>query len=259
MTASRSDALRNRQLVLDAAQACFAAAGPQVPLAEIARLAGVGAGTVHRHFPTKRALVEAVVAARIDDLVAEADRLSARHEPGTAFFAFFAAAVEHIGFNKALCAAFEADSGDPLHVAPTAQRAFHAALGELLDRAQRAGAVRADLDVADVAALVAGCVTMERHHDPERPTGRMTALVSEVLQPGRTPLPAAVTKQATTRQERNETSVGPPQRHETPIGGESPRCEVCGTRIQPARTGRRARFCGAACRQKAHRRRRNHT
>lgn len=84
----RADARRNRQRILDAARAAFAEAGRAVPLDEIAARAGVGPGTVYRHFPTKEALFQAVVAERVGDLVAEAQRLAGANDPGAAFFAF---------------------------------------------------------------------------------------------------------------------------------------------------------------------------
>jgi AcrR family transcriptional regulator len=254
----RTDARRNRQTVLKAAQAAFAADGVRVPLAEIARRAGVGAGTVHRHFPSKRDLVEAVLLAGIERLVSDAGRLATADDPGTAFFEFFSRAVEQIALNKALCDAFEADLGRRLHPAPAAHQAFRDALGDLLRRAQIAGAVRADLDAADVTALVAGCVTMERGRDRPGRTGRMTALVSEVLRPGGVadqPAATSVTKQRPIGDGRNETGSQPPVRDETPSRGGNISCEVCGGQVRVPSTGRRARFCSSACRQKAHRER----
>ena len=83
----RADARRNRQRVLDAATAAFATEGVAVPVDEIARRAGVGAGTVYRHFPTKEALVEAIVLSRVEWLIGEARVLAGTDDPGTAFFA----------------------------------------------------------------------------------------------------------------------------------------------------------------------------
>src|SRR5271155_5745707 len=84
----RADARRNRDRVLEAARAAFGAEGSDVSLDEIARRAGVGAGTVYRHFPTKEALFEAVVLDRIRELVGEARALSDVPDPGRAFSSF---------------------------------------------------------------------------------------------------------------------------------------------------------------------------
>ena len=84
----RADAARNREKVLRAAREAFAESGYGVPLDEIAARAGVGPGTVYRHFPAKEALFEAVVTARITDLVNEARVRADAADPGEAFFGF---------------------------------------------------------------------------------------------------------------------------------------------------------------------------
>src|SRR5690242_19730377 len=85
----RADAVRNRQRVLSAAREAFAESGPAVSLDDVARRAGVGPGTVHRHFPTKDALFAAVIADRLQDLSTRASQLSGSPDPGAAFFDFF--------------------------------------------------------------------------------------------------------------------------------------------------------------------------
>src|SRR6478752_2849002 len=84
----RADAARNREKVLQAARQAFAESGYGVPLDEIASRAGVGPGTVYRHFPSKEALFEAVVTARIADLVSDARARADAADPGEAFFGF---------------------------------------------------------------------------------------------------------------------------------------------------------------------------
>src|SRR5882724_8980099 len=86
----RADAQRNRQQVLEVAAAAFTAEGLGVSVHEIARRAGVGTGTVSRHFPTKETLFQAIVLDRIERCVATAETLARTHEPGPAFFAYFA-------------------------------------------------------------------------------------------------------------------------------------------------------------------------
>src|ERR1700761_9375239 len=84
----RADAQRNRDKVLRAARDAFATSGFGVPVDEIATRAGVGPGTVYRHFPTKEALFEAVVSARIADLIADAQGRAGSADPGAAFYGF---------------------------------------------------------------------------------------------------------------------------------------------------------------------------
>src|SRR3954447_4416845 len=83
--APRADARRNRQRVLEAAESAFAGEGISVPIDEIARRAGVGAGTVYRHFPTKDALLHAILAIRVERMTEEAHAAARAPDPGAAF------------------------------------------------------------------------------------------------------------------------------------------------------------------------------
>ncbi|MFG3254025.1 TetR/AcrR family transcriptional regulator [Streptomyces sp. NPDC048172] len=242
--ASRADARRNRARVLDAARTAFAAEGRMVPLGEIARRAGVGAGTVYRHFPSKEALFEAVIVESVEACVREARELTGSSAPGEAFFRFLEQMVERAAFDRALCDALaEAarHAGRAPDHAADAQREFGIALRELLVRAQRAGAVRGDVDVAHVHTLLVGCAAMEQRGERVgRPPGLLTAVVFDGLR----------TDGTVTKFRNEKERAGAVTRNETPC------CETCGAPLPAPRTGRPARYCGAACRQKAHRERR---
>jgi AcrR family transcriptional regulator len=144
----RADARRNRDKVLRAAREAFAAAGYGVPLDEIAARAGVGPGTVYRHFPTKEALFQAVITARIADLIADARSRADAGDPGAAFFGFLA----RIGAE----AAAKRDLPDAIAISGSLQNQLNAALDVLLRRAQQAGAVRADVRTPDLIVLLKG-------------------------------------------------------------------------------------------------------
>jgi AcrR family transcriptional regulator len=180
----RADARRNRARVLEVAIETFGAEGLSVPLHEIARRAGVGTGTVSRHFPTKEALYAAIVSNIAERLVAQARELDRTEDPGGAFFSFFAGMVREGAVNRGLG---DALAGSGFEVEAAADRSDHnvlGALGELLTRAQRAGAVRGDVDLADVKALMVGCLARERGPAGGPATERMIAIACDGLRVG---------------------------------------------------------------------------
>ncbi|MBV9796103.1 MAG: TetR/AcrR family transcriptional regulator [Actinobacteria bacterium] len=162
----RADARRNRERVLRTAQQLFAAEGLGVPLDEIARRAGVGPGTVHRHFPAKEALYLAVAIDMLERLVAEADALAAGDDPGALFTLLarmMAAGAENVAVKSALTAA----EFDLRTAAPDVAAELTRQVGGLLDRAQAAGVARPDVSVGEVLALVAGAFAAIRHAGAE--------------------------------------------------------------------------------------------
>jgi AcrR family transcriptional regulator len=173
----RADARRNRARVLDVAERTFAAKGLAVSIDEIAQLAGVGVGTIYRHFPTKEALFGAIVMDRIQRLVDEARGFAGADDPGEAFFGFFAHVVEEALLNKALYEALSEAAGVETAIGELGGQLV-AAEGVLLERAQRAGAIREDVDVGDLKALVTGCLAMETLGTVD---GRMIAIVCDGL------------------------------------------------------------------------------
>jgi len=150
----RADAQRNRDKVLRAARDAFAACGFGAPVDEIATRAGVGPGTVYRHFPTKEALFEAVIAARLADLVADARDRASWADPEAAFFGFLETVAGE--------AAAKRDLPDAIAIAGSLQRDLRTALEVLLQRAQQAGAVRAGITAGDLIVLLKGLFTALR-------------------------------------------------------------------------------------------------
>ena len=156
MSALRADARRNLELVLEAASQAFAELGPEVSVDEIARRAGVGHGTVFRRFPTKSALMAAVLRLRLEELADRAEQLVAGGDPAAAFDEFVWLAAEACRRDRAffegvaMCEGF-AEVAD-------AKRRVHACAGVLLAHAQEAGAVRGDVTVDDVSTLVGSSV-----------------------------------------------------------------------------------------------------
>jgi AcrR family transcriptional regulator len=171
----RADARRNRQRVLDAARDAFAEAGRAVPLDEIAARAGVGPGTVYRHFPTKEALFRAVITARVEDLVAEARRRGTDPDPGAAFFHFLARLANE-GTAKR-------DTSDAISVPGPVRAALHDALALLLHRAQGAGAVRPGITASDLIVMLKGLLVAV-HDEPDQDRAhRLFAVLTDGLRP----------------------------------------------------------------------------
>jgi AcrR family transcriptional regulator len=168
--------------VLEAAQAAFADEGLAVPLDEIARRAGVGAGTVYRHFPTKEALFEAVVSERLRLLDEHLRGVDTSGDPGVAFFAFFAHLVEQAELNKDLCDALESTTGFGFKADLETTTRFRETFADLLGAAQRAGAVRTDVDVDDVKALLVGGLAIRRQASGEQ-SRRLFGILCDGLRP----------------------------------------------------------------------------
>src|SRR5580693_6262051 len=173
----RADAARNRESVLRAARVAFAESGYGVPLDEIAARAGVGPGTVYRHFPTKEALFEAVVTARVQDLLTDARARADAADPGAAFFGFLARIAAE--------SAAKRDLPDAISIAGSLREDLDAALDVLLRRAQQAQAVRADIRTPDIIVLLKGLfASLADVSDPAR-RDLVFAVLADGLRPPR--------------------------------------------------------------------------
>ena len=175
--ARRSDARENRQRLIAAAREAFAG-GENVPLEDIATRAGVGIGTLYRHFPKREALVEAVYRDQIDDLRAGAEALLGGHPPIEALrrwmdlFAEWAAAKR--GMVETLAAMRRSGALD----FDASRREIEAILARLLDAGREAGEMRAGVDPADLRSLIAGAMAVAED-DPQKQ--RLLALVLDAV------------------------------------------------------------------------------
>ncbi|MPZ81640.1 MAG: TetR family transcriptional regulator [Actinophytocola sp.] len=161
----RADARRNRERVLEAAESVFGEQGASASTEEVARRAGVGIGTVFRHFPTKEALYEAIVVRRLTRLVAEAPAGS--DDPRVAFEAFFTRLVEEAAAKKAFADTMAVLSLDVKATAPAVGEEIRRMIGALLEAAQTAGALREDVALPEIMVLLAGaCLAAEHTPDP---------------------------------------------------------------------------------------------
>ena len=149
----RADARRNRERLIAAARGLFAEQGTAVPLAEVAKAAGVGTGTAYRHFPTQDALVEATYREEIARLRDAATELLRERPPADALAAWLHRAIDYLATERGLSEALR-DAVVGTH--SESRAAILAALTELLDAAQAAATVRRDVAARDVAAALGG-------------------------------------------------------------------------------------------------------
>jgi AcrR family transcriptional regulator len=177
MSVLRADAQRNRDRILEAAATAYAELGPEVTMDEVARRAGVGHGTVFRRFPTKDALRAAVVEMRLEELLSAARELLQKPDAATAFDEFVWAAAEACRRDRGLFEGME-----QLEVAEAKQE-LHDVVGQLIRRAQRAGAIRRGLDVRDVGALVGAAIQASIHSERSGAWRRYVQVVLDGLKP----------------------------------------------------------------------------
>ncbi|HWG06298.1 MAG TPA: TetR/AcrR family transcriptional regulator [Beijerinckiaceae bacterium] len=164
MRKPRVDAIRNRELLLEAAKAVFNAGGPDASLEAVARRAGVGIGTLYRHFPTREALFEAVYRREVEQLADLAEQLKTEMAPIEALRCWLRANVELIATKKGMAAALALAAHKPPELFAYSFDRLTKALGALLDRAATAGELRAEISPEDLLRALVGMCYM--HDQP---------------------------------------------------------------------------------------------
>ena len=179
----RADAQRNLDALLQAAKAVFATSGVDAPVREIAEKAGLGVGTVYRHFPQRSDLIAAVFRREIDACAAEAPILAAEYPPFEALARWMQRYAAFIATKRGLATALH--SGNPAFDPLPAyfQQRLQPAFRALLDSAAAAGEVRADVDPEDLLGAVAS-LCMSSHNDGPGRAERMVALLVDGLRYG---------------------------------------------------------------------------
>lgn len=174
----RADARRNYEKVLAAAREAFAEGGESTSLEAIARRAGVGIGTLYRHFPTRQALLEALYIGEVEEVCRSAAELDGA-EPWEALTAWFDRFIAYIATKQALAAEMLNYVERDAEVFKTSRAALWSAGGPLLERAQAAGVVRNDVEIGDVMQMVIGIAKIPAA-DP-RQTERMVRVALDGL------------------------------------------------------------------------------
>jgi AcrR family transcriptional regulator len=179
----RADARRNTEALLEAARSVFATSGVDAPVREIAARAGVGIGTVYRHFPQRSDLIAALFRHEVDACADAAQGLAAEHGPADALARWMQRYMDFIAAKRGLATALH--SGDPAFESLPGyfETRLRPALQSLLDAAVAAGEVRTDVDPDDLLRAVAR-LSMSAHDDGPDPARRMVALLADGLRHG---------------------------------------------------------------------------
>jgi AcrR family transcriptional regulator len=181
----RIDAQRNRQRLLETAKATFAEKGEAAGLEEIARLAGVGIGTLYRHFPTRDALVEAVYRNETQQLAEAAAELATTHAPVEALRAWMRIFVDHIATKQLMAGVLGSIVGDCSDLYADAGTQIKTAMAMLVDRAVANGDIRLDLDPLDMLRALAGVANVSAGPNWEASAKRLVdILIAGVRTPG---------------------------------------------------------------------------
>jgi len=152
----RTDALRNRERILEVAKEAFTRHGAAASLDDIAKQAGVGAGTLYRHFPTRDALIEAVYRSEVEKLAAAAHGFAAAMAPVEALRAWLLLFVDYIAAKHIIAPALNSVAGGPSRLYEGSRSLVQGAVDELVKRAKKSGDVRRDLDASDLLRAVIG-------------------------------------------------------------------------------------------------------
>jgi AcrR family transcriptional regulator len=175
----RIDALRNRERLLEVAKAAFAEGGADVSLDDIARAAGLGVGTLYRHFPTRDALIGAVYRAEVERLAQAATQLAADHPPLQALRDWMRLFVDYIATKNLIAPALNSLVGGPSTLYADTGARMKAAIGDLVGRAVASGEIRADLDPLDLLRALVGVANVASSPDWEASAKRLVDILVE--------------------------------------------------------------------------------
>ena len=152
----RADSARNRQLLIDAAKAGFSGVGLDVSLEEIARRAGVGIGTLYRHFPTREAVVEAVYRREVEQLSEAVPQLLQSSPAGEALHKWMHLFVDYIATKRIIAPSLAAAAARTPALHKTSLELITGAISTLVKRAIASGDVRKDIDPSDLLRAMVG-------------------------------------------------------------------------------------------------------
>jgi AcrR family transcriptional regulator len=182
----RADAKRNRERLVEVAKLAFADAGSDICcLDEIARRAGVGIGTLYRHFPTRGAIVEAVYRREVQQLADSATRLLGSSSPGAALHEWMRLFVDYIATKKLIASALGSIVGGVSELHASAGAQITDAISLLVERAGAGGDIRADVDPADLLRALVGFTYGNADPGWEASARRLIDILMDGLRPPR--------------------------------------------------------------------------
>ena len=177
--APRADAERNRLLLLDAAQRAFTEHGEQVALERIAKQAGVGIGTLYRHFPTRAALVEAVYRNELARLQQRADELLSERPPADAMRIWMDRFADYVATKRGMADTLRALVAEGTITRTQTRAGLAAAIGRMLDAGAAAGTLRDDVEPEDVLSSIVGVFLTTAAPEQRAQAGRMLDLLMD--------------------------------------------------------------------------------
>lgn len=173
----RTDAQRNRERILEAAKEAFTRSGANASLDDIAKQAGVGAGTLYRHFPTRDALLEAVYRVEVEKLAAAESELSGKLPPVEALRAWMLLFVDYIATKQIIAPALNTLVGGSSKVFETTRGQVQGAIQTLVKRAIKSGDIRKDLDPVDLLRALIGVSNVASGPDWQQSARRLVDIL----------------------------------------------------------------------------------
>jgi len=173
----RADAQRNRERLLEIAKQAFARSGANTSLDDIAKRAGVGPGTLYRHFPTREALLEAVYRSEVERLAAAERKFSEAMPPVEALRAWMLLFVDYIATKKLIAPALNTLIGGPSTMIEASYAQIYDAIRALVKRAVKNGDIRKDLDPVDLLKALIGVSFVATSPDWEQSARRLVDIL----------------------------------------------------------------------------------
>ena len=173
----RTDALRNRERILEVAKGAFTQHGANASLDEIAKHAGVGAGTLYRHFPTRDALIEAVYRSEVEKLAAAGHKFAAEKPPIEALRGWMLLFVDYIAEKHIIAPALNTFVGGPSKLYESSRAQVTGAIEALVKRAIKSGDVRKDLEPFDLLRALIGVSNVASAPDWQQSAKRLVDIL----------------------------------------------------------------------------------